>query len=700
MLRFGNRLTIIVITFCLTASTSSRGDMVTLFVVSSAITKDVVEYVARIGKPQRIHVKKGQRFSDILRARCGRLNNNFINLLRTSSATELGKLLNLDFAYERDQFIELPACLSLPQYTATERIVEEDDSPWDYFSNDSAGFMYFETPSPMVKRIVATAADAPTTFMDAFGHLNPGFTSSGIIHEGEVVQVPKTPAVWSSLQIRPDIAAFLEPVSDVLARLLMEGGQTRETALIERPEEIILYAPLTNAQLVEFKSCQASQTSTNLDYAFDPMELTKVITVNKRFLQEERRSTPDRTTIVIPDTGLYTHGRTPFHNGRLILVDRYSPSDPYASIRPSSKYPYRHHGTYVASVALGGASFLQAFDVMGVDIKIAPINIIEEKERICWRSNAAAYSCPYHRVKTEAFNNAMASAETHNAILNLSVGRLTRFIGLEKYLNKDSSILFVVAAGNAGQSLSKRKTYPSRYGGSNNDGKYNLISVAALDLDGSRAGFSNYGSEYVDIAAPGCRQRVFEYNDESRSFSFQRKSGTSFAAPLVSFTAALIKSFWLGASPRKIKHRIITASDISEELWGKGEVAGGRMLNVVKAVSLYQDIVEARADGESRLIRGEIDSNHRIFEFCDGRLTLYRKDNPGRPQIKKITPIADPTSQEPRILVYWTNVEGVLRPEICAQQEITIKITEDFTGRVYELPTDSIIDVVFSERLN
>ncbi|MFC7373086.1 S8 family serine peptidase [Fictibacillus iocasae] len=62
---------------------------------------------------------------------------------------------------------------------------------------------------------------------------------------------------------------------------------------------------------------------------------------------------------------------------------------------------------------------------------------------------------------------------------------------------ENSGMLFVAAAGNDGVDNDFYEHYPSNYDCSN------ILSVAAIDNNGQLAGFSNYGYNSVDVAAPG-----------------------------------------------------------------------------------------------------------------------------------------------------------------------------------------------------
>jgi subtilisin family serine protease len=62
---------------------------------------------------------------------------------------------------------------------------------------------------------------------------------------------------------------------------------------------------------------------------------------------------------------------------------------------------------------------------------------------------------------------------------------------------RDQGVLFVAAAGNSGVDTDSLPHYPSSYNVSN------VIAVAATNDDDSLASFSSYGSESVDVGAPG-----------------------------------------------------------------------------------------------------------------------------------------------------------------------------------------------------
>jgi subtilisin family serine protease len=126
--------------------------------------------------------------------------------------------------------------------------------------------------------------------------------------------------------------------------------------------------------------------------------------------------------------------------------------------------------------------------------------------------------------------------------------------------------LFVAAAGNSttnddGASAS----YPCA------DPSANVICVAATDRNDTLASFSSYGANTVDLAAPGVGIPTLTREGSSNGFS-----GTSFAAPLVTGTAALAFAARPQATVAQVKQAILTSVDQRSSLSGK-TVSGGRL---------------------------------------------------------------------------------------------------------------------------
>jgi hypothetical protein len=128
-----------------------------------------------------------------------------------------------------------------------------------------------------------------------------------------------------------------------------------------------------------------------------------------------------------------------------------------------------------------------------------------------------------------------------------------------------------------------------------------LIVVGAHDWDKKITDFSNYSDFFVDLLAPGCDIPI-PGKEKGKTV---RRSGTSFAAPFVAFTAALLASYY-PLPPEAIKSRILATVDFDERLADKTK-SGGR-LNIENALSINDDILVIKdSSGNVVPLRGELD---------------------------------------------------------------------------------------------
>ena len=118
-----------------------------------------------------------------------------------------------------------------------------------------------------------------------------------------------------------------------------------------------------------------------------------------------------------------------------------------------------------------------------------------------------------------------------------------------KYVN-NHGVICVAAAGNDGQKIA---VYPASLN--------NVIGVASTSDFDTRSSFSNYGSQVVWVAAPGENiVSTYPYG------TYASSSGTSFSAPLVSGTAALLINVNLGMNQSTAAAAIAHAKHISSGL--------------------------------------------------------------------------------------------------------------------------------------
>lgn len=178
-------------------------------------------------------------------------------------------------------------------------------------------------------------------------------------------------------------------------------------------------------------------------------------------------------------------------------------------------------------------------------------------------------------------NRAINYAESNDiCLLNCSLGwqvtsgwnDLAIQSALENYTG-----LIVCAAGNQNADNDEILNYPSCLDINN------LISVGASTVNDIRWGDSNYGDTTVDIFAPG--EGILTTDSRQTPTSTQdydTVSGTSFAAPFVTGTAALIWSLCPYMTPLQVKQTIMNSVDTASGLQGYC-VTGGR-LNVYQAL--------------------------------------------------------------------------------------------------------------------
>ena len=122
-------------------------------------------------------------------------------------------------------------------------------------------------------------------------------------------------------------------------------------------------------------------------------------------------------------------------------------------------------------------------------------------------------------------------------------------------MGRVNSPMHVCAAGNAN---TNRRMFPAGYD------LDNIISVAATDHDDLYAGFSNWGEDWVDLAAPGVS--IGSTVPTGRcpmctSSGYGASSGTSMAAPHVTGATALIWSEFEGLTNEQVKQRILSGVD-------------------------------------------------------------------------------------------------------------------------------------------
>ncbi len=164
-----------------------------------------------------------------------------------------------------------------------------------------------------------------------------------------------------------------------------------------------------------------------------------------------------------------------------------------------------------------------------------------------------------------------------------------------------AGILFVAAAGNNGSDTDVNAFYPADYECASG-GFDCVISVAAINASGARAGFSNFGSRTVDLGAPG--ENVVSSVPNGQ---YEFYSGTSMATPHVTGAIALCASIKPNASPEERKGAVLRSAVPTSSLAGV-TTTGGR-LDVNAMTSLCQPATSPVTGSPQRLATRAVTPN-------------------------------------------------------------------------------------------
>ena len=243
------------------------------------------------------------------------------------------------------------------------------------------------------------------------------------------------------------------------------------------------------------------------------------------------------------------------------------------------------HGTHVTGLVLGGPAFLNVRGSLR-DRPWAEITVLNIGKGDRWLIEGA------HEQVLRAVSLA---DESTGYIVNLSIGYHATAKGVRAVFDAvrrkiGTRGLLVAAAGNNNDILSTRGSLPGVLGG---PAAENLLTVAAHDADSRVAPFSNHDQSVVDIAAPGCGVASWiDHNPQPTALS-----GTSMATPLVTFSAALLRSLVEDAPGADIKTRLVVAADLLPKDESGKTAYRGIQLNIPKALYWFHDYVRT-AKGE------------------------------------------------------------------------------------------------------
>ena len=251
------------------------------------------------------------------------------------------------------------------------------------------------------------------------------------------------------------------------------------------------------------------------------------------------------------------------------------------------------HGTIVAGLIGAVSNNNKGISGINWNVRLMPIKALD--------STGSGYA-------SDVASGIRWAADKGAKIINLSIGGP----GLEAFQVIQEAVVYafhkgalvVAAAGNDaavnGGNLNSNPVSPVCA-----DSAENLvIGVAALDMNDRRASFSNFGSNCIDISAPGTgtfvdRQQkqglVSTYFDPTRPGEhnlYVYAAGTSVAAPIVSGVAALVISVFPDLDVKAVRDRLIASVDDIDQINAAacdgntclGQLGRGR-INAYKAVT-------------------------------------------------------------------------------------------------------------------
>ena len=223
------------------------------------------------------------------------------------------------------------------------------------------------------------------------------------------------------------------------------------------------------------------------------------------------------------------------------------------------------HGTHTAGVV--GAKGNSGLGISGIS-RVANMMALKFLDNTGQGTTANAIAAIEFAIQVKKKFPSAANVRVLNA--SWGGGTFSQALLDEINLAGANDMLFVAAAGNLGENNDSSPHYPAAYNAAN------LIAVAATDNRDQLAFFSNFGPQTVHLGAPGV-----DIYSTSQGNSYNRASGTSESAPMVSGAAALVLSA-CALNTGSLKSNILGSVDLIPSM--SGITATGGRLNVNKAI--------------------------------------------------------------------------------------------------------------------
>ena len=369
-----------------------------------------------------------------------------------------------------------------------------------------------------------------------------------------------------------------------IEKLLRAASATGAAADVAAAARLSLIRPVTDTDVSSNAAC--AQPPAADAWPFSLLDLLRALVE----LRVHGFKVIAPTLVVVADTGMPRE----VAGFPTAVIDKGNPFAPHPQDGNALAFdgdPDAGHGTVVASLILGGSAFLAVDAVPETRITLRMVNV---ERKIILPNTTGGPPITHFDVEEARVANAVTQVPGRPPdIFNISLESDAPILTVEQQIRNSANLLVISAAGNSGDDLGAHPHYPAALGGESGPLALQVITVSAHDPSGRLLARSNYGRRYSDIAAPGCGVPAIGSDGQIGRFN-----GTSVAAPLVTFTSMLLHGYGL-TDPRAIKERILDSADVTAELEQK-VVSGGR-LNVAKALTLADDVLQESGSGVTRL---------------------------------------------------------------------------------------------------
>lgn len=555
---------------------------------------DAIEQAAR---PNLLPVAAAQTPDDAVKARCGKA---YVDLMAKLFALNPGAAKGSTASARELQFIPCPywdsgragpagQIVKLPTIPVRKEEVLEPLVRLYMGSNSPTDVAY-------VAKINPTLVDAETNKIRADGALTLPFISRPLTLSLAETQTrasasDSVKAIVSSLPpkarrtvriaLSPDryqLVAFSEPVLEDPAQEC--GGPTPP---VDWPFDVKAIEAAYSATLALTPGALRTKAK----------EVQGIVVVADTGLRRSEASLKERLWINLPVQAGFPGPAANYSkdlNGASVVTRKGEALD----VEPAFDYQFARHGTDVARVLVESAVRGPILDGRVV-VAIAKLN---------------EQSKPYD-IRVEAVPAAIRYARSIGAsVINLSVVTGDTSDDLEAALSASASLI-VAAAGNNSDDVQTLRVFPP----ATSAAREKLLVVGAHDWKFRRTDFTNYGTA-VDILAPGCGIPVRDAPDAAPRLL----SGTSFAAPYVSYTGALLRSLWMPQRPSILRNRIVASGRFDPILVGVSKY--GVTLDIARAIRVRED--SYWPSGAPAPIYGQVDNGQNFTCLMIGPSKVLR----------------------------------------------------------------------------